>query len=409
DAAKGAATSVAPDQWRAGTYRGSKAYPVFPRVLAPGASDTQSFALGGGSGTWDVSARVLKRISTESFTWDSKPVSQESVSNFNAPEYLIDLSSKVAAHPDADLMVIRANYPRSEFDGNRDFNVDQAWRLLPYKWNDVNHDGKLWTDANGNGIVDHADLPTSSNIDGFNDIDFAHSEMEKGEYVRYMYHRPGANALTVMVRDPAHRGADGLFLGLQHTMRNPTIPVTHFTIRVDFYENQPWPWVSAPATATVGSSLNATLTVPPGTPYGMYQGAVVLTQASKKIVIPTSVAVGATQAQDPTTHELTGSTTFGGPAAEQSDELYDNGTFFGANDWTWRAESGDWRFFFLDVPSTPPAGSLFLANTTWGQKADPSAPVEPSPYTDLDTLIFGRSANSFQLLADSVFGAPYIL
>src|SRR5262249_11767132 len=64
DAAKGAATSVAPDQWRAGTYRGSKAYPVFPRVLAPGASDTQSFALGGGSGTWDVSARVLKRIST---------------------------------------------------------------------------------------------------------------------------------------------------------------------------------------------------------------------------------------------------------------------------------------------------------------------------------------------------------
>jgi hypothetical protein len=95
--------------------------------------------------------------------------------------------------------------------------------------------------------------------------------------------------------------------------------------------------VTAPASAAAGTSFNATLTVPAGTPYGMYQGAVVLTQASKKIVIPTSVAVAATQAQDPTTHELTGSTTFGGPAAEQPEELYDNGSFFGANDWTWRS------------------------------------------------------------------------
>lgn len=408
DAAKGAATSVAPDQWRAGNYRGTK-YSVFPRLLAPGGSDTQSFALSGGSGTWNVSSRVLKRVATNSFPFTSKPVSQESVSNFNAPDYLVDLSSQVAAHPNADLMVVHANYAESEFDGNKDYNSDQAWRLLAYKWNDVNHDGKLWTDANGNGIVDHTVLPTSSNIDGFNDIDFAHSEMEQGEYVRYMYHRPGANELTVMVRDPAHRGADGLFLALQHSARNANIPITHFNIRVDFYENQPWSWVTAPATAAAGTSFNATLTVPSGTPYGMYQGAVVLSQASKSIVIPTSVAVAATQAQDPTTHELIGSTTFGGPAAEQPDELYDNGSFFGANDWTWRSESGDWRFFFLDVPAAPPTGSLFLANTSWGQKADPSAPVEPSPPTDLDTLIFGRSANSFQVFDDAVFGAPYIL
>jgi hypothetical protein len=93
---------------------------------------------------------------------------------------------------------------------------------------------------------------------------------------------------------------------------------------------------------------------------------------------------------------------FGGSdvAAAQEDFLYNNGSVFGANDWTWRAESGDWRFFFLDVPMAPPEGTLFLANTTWDGTA---------PYTDIDTLIMGRSVNHFQLFGDSVFGAPYII
>jgi hypothetical protein len=137
----------------------------------------------------------------------------------------------------------------------------------------------------------------------------------------------------------------------------------------------------------------------------MYQGSVVFTQGAKSIVVPTSVAVPAVATQDPTTKEITGSTVFGGPGQSTSDELYDNGTVFGANDWTWRAESGDWRFFFLDVPETPPAGSLFLTNTTWD---------DPAPYTDLDTLVFGKSViPAFQVLncggACPVFGGPYVL
>ena len=73
---------------------------------------------------------------------------------------------------------------------------------------------------------------------------------------------------------------------------------------------------------------------------------------------------------------------------------------FGANDWGWRAESGDWRFFFLDVPQEPAAGSLFLARTEW---------EGTSPYTDIDTLLMGRSENHFQLVGDEVFGGPYVI
>src|SRR6185437_858755 len=146
------------------------------------------------------------------------------------------------------------------------------------------------------------------------------------------------------VRNPAERTADGIFLGLQHSERSKALPVTHFQIRVDFYDNADWPWV-------------------------------------------TTATVGATATQD-ASGKLTGQLHFGGDdtAASQADLLYDNGSFFGANDWTWREESGDWRFFYLDVPATPAEGSVFLSDTTWDDAA---------PYTDLDTLVFGPSANQY--------------
>ena len=144
------------------------------------------------------------------------------------------------------------------------------------------------------------------------------------------------------------------------------------------------------------------MNVPADAPYGIYDGAVVLNGGGENIVVPVSVTVGATATQD-ANGKLTGQLRFGGAdtAASQSDLLYDNGSFFGANDWTWREESGDWRFFYVDVPGEPAEGSVFLSDTTWDDAA---------PYTDLDTLVFGPSANSYQLLGGSApFGGPYIL
>ena len=410
--AAGTKATVTPDQWRPGTYRAQNPAPtVFPHLLGPGQSASQPFGLAGGSGTYTASARILKRVATVSKDWTSKPVSQESASNFNAPDYLFDLSADIAAHPGADLMVVRANYPRAQFDGNADYAVDQAWRLLLYKFNDQDGDHTLWVDKDGDGIVDHCNATTSSNIDAFPDINFgcAANELDKGEYVRFMYHRPGANTLMGFVHDPEHRDADKIYLGFQHNNRNAAIPTTTFKVQVEFYKFQDWNWVTFPGGTSVapGGSVGATMTVPAGTKPGMYQGSVVLSQAGQKsIVIPTSVAVPAIATQDATTNEITGSTVFGGSGQSTSDELYDNGSVFGANDWTWRAESGDWRFFFLDVPRTPPAGSLFLTSTTWD---------DPAPYTDLDTLLFGRGVNrSFQVLGCGAngcpaFGGPYIL
>ena len=404
DAADAVATAagaarVAPNEWRVGDYRGDE-FPVMSHLIAPGGSDSQTFTITGG-GTWDVADRQMVRTDSESFEFSSENISQENPFNFNAPDYLMDLTERVEDHPDADLMVVRLNFPRGQFDLGADYDFDQSWRLLTYDWTDINDDGNLWTDANDNGVVNHADLPVSTNIDHNLDINFAASEMDEGEYVRFMYHRAGSNALMSFVRDPAERMSDGLFLGLQHQLKSASIPVTDFEVQIDWYENTDWAWVTTPASAS--GSFNASISVPADTPYGMYDGAIVLSQGDDSMVVPITVAVAATVEQDED-GSLTGSLQFGGAdvAEAQADLLYNNGSVFGANDWTWRAESGDWRFFFLDVPEEPADGSLFLAQTEWDGTA---------PFTDIDTLIMGRSVNHGQLIFDEIppFGAPYII
>ncbi|HKA83814.1 MAG TPA: S8 family serine peptidase [Acidimicrobiales bacterium] len=395
--AAGGRATVSPNEWRVGDYRGEE-FPVFAHTIAPGGSDSQTFTLNG-PGTWQVSDRQMVRTDSEDFSFSSSQVANEANFNFNAPDYLMDLSDRVGAHPDADLMVVRVNYPREQFDGNVDYDEDQDWRLLTYNWTDINGNGRLWADRDGDGAVDHRDLKTVSNVDGTADIDFKHSEMEKGEYVRFMYHRPGANTLMSFVRDPAERMADGLFLGLQHTTHNNAVPVTDFDVQIDWYSNADWDWVSTPASAS--GSFDASINVPADTPYGMYSGAIVLTNGTDSMVVPVEVAVAATVPQGPD-GSIAGALTFGGGdvAEAQADLLYNNGSVFGANDWTWRAESGDWRFFYMDVPQEPPPGSLFLTQTSWDGTA---------PFTDIDTLLMGRSENSFQVVGDQVFGAPYII
>ncbi|HSL32745.1 MAG TPA: S8 family serine peptidase [Candidatus Limnocylindrales bacterium] len=388
---------VTPSEWRPGDYRGDE-FDVFPRVLAAGESDSQTFELDG-SGTYQLSDRVLSKVDSETLSLTTAPISKESVHNFNVPEYLIDISDLVAAHPGADMIAISANYPYSEFDPNGDYAYDQRWRLLAFDWTDINGDGNLWTDKDGDGSVDHKDYNKSSNIDGNADVKWDSTEIDQYEYVRFSYNGPATNGLRIHVGDPAERMTDGMFIGFAHPERSQAIPVTHFSITVDFYDNVDWGWVSTPASAS--GSFDATIEVPDGTPAGMYQGAVVASRDGHDIAIPVSVTV-ATEAPQDAEGNFTGSMTFGGAdvAADQANLPYNNGAVFGATDWNWRAESGDWRFFYYDVANEPTSGSLFLVETTWQDEA---------PYTDLDTLIFGRSENHYQLMDDGAFGAPYIL
>jgi len=395
-AASGTGATVAPNQWRVGDYRGEE-YPVFTHIIAPGGSDTQTFNVGGG-GTWNVSDRQLHKTGTANLSLQTN-LANESPYTFNAPDYLIDISSLVKQNPNADVMVLRAIYPHNQLDANGDYKGDQTFRMLAYNWTDINRDGKLWVDKDHDGVVDKV-ASSQTNIDGEPLIDYPKSEIERGEYVRFAYNNPTSNSYMVQVRDPKARMADGIFLGFYHNNRNAAIPKTDFKIRVDFYTNTDWSWLTTPATAT--NSFQAKLSVPANTPYGMYQGAIQLTRGSEQMTVPVSAAVAAQPGQD-AAGNLTGVTQFGGTDTfnAQSDQLYNNGGVYNGMEWAWRPESGDWRFYYYDLLKAPPPGTVFLTDTTWDDAA---------PYTDLDTLIFGRSQNQYQLFGGTApFGAPYIL
>ncbi|MCZ7568113.1 MAG: S8 family serine peptidase [Ardenticatenaceae bacterium] len=416
---------VTPDSWQVGDFRGEE-HPAFARIIMPSQTDVQSFTIANDSDfpiSATLAARTFEQLpeATYRFTRTSAPVSRESSYNFNAPDYLYKLdTNRIPA--DADLMIVRLAVPFSQFDGNGDYNPDQLWRALVYNWTDINGDGNLWEDADGNGVVTHPNkVPYEPhNIDGSPELDWARTEIDQYEYVRFSYGHAYNNLQEVWVQEPRARMADGLFIGLQHNFRTAAIPQTDLTIEVTFYKKVDWNLlhlasteITVPANDT--ASFQATASVPPDHAYGLYEGAIEVTQTSLRrqdnvVYFPlvmqaarrAAASGGGTPAGVPAgfslvtdraivpvvvnvAAEMTGTMVFGGSEAGQTTSLYNNGGIRGGFDWSWRNESGDWRFFFFDVPSAPAEGTQFIVRSEWAD----------SMPTDLDALIFGPTSDRF--------------
>ena len=195
-----------------------------------------------------------------------------------------------------------------------------------------------------------------------------------------MYHRPGLEHAQSFVRDPAGRMADGFFLGLQHPDRDSAID-DHGLQDPDRLLRERRLAVAEHPEHGVGILRRRASTYRPRRRTGC------TTAPSCSRTAPTTSSCRSRWPSRPTSPQdasgkINGNLRFGGAdvATAQSNMLYNNGAVFGANDWTWREESGDWRFYFIDVAKAPPPGTLFLTDTDWD---------DPAPYTDLDTLIFG--------------------
>jgi len=363
---------VSPEAWYVGDYRGTE-YPAFAQIITPGGSDNQVFTVKNYSPltiTAGLTATYYTRISE--YTFDvTAATANESPYDFNRPDYLFDVTEYAPSGipPDADLMVAEIIEPFNEFaSGNT--ALGNNWRILWYSWTDVNSDGNLWTDANTNGVVNSG-------------------EIDAGEYVRFSYGYGLHTYRQVSVKDPLARWKDGIFLGLQHRNRTASVPVSHLTIRVTFYKKTAWGWVTLPATqVTVNpastATFQATINVPADTPYGLYEGAIEVSIPAQgsysgyTTIIPVLVNVAFSG-------NLTiAPVTLGG--TPRADTRYDNGYIQGPMDWSWRPESGDWRFYFLDQTVTPPAGTRLIVRDEWGDVA---------PETDIDTLVLGPTSGAY--------------
>jgi subtilisin family serine protease len=110
-------------------------------------------------------------------------------------------------------------------------------------------------------------------------------------------------------------------------------PVT-FELAVRYYKRASWSWITN--LQFTGNLLSASLAVPSSAVPGVYGGFIEIADGDSQVMVPVSVMV-----------PIAASGNYG---ATSTDTPYANYAVYGAFDWSWRYEAGDWRTFALVIP-----------------------------------------------------------
>ncbi|MEN6371553.1 MAG: S8 family serine peptidase [Armatimonadota bacterium] len=323
----------------------------FPRAMKPGEAKMKEFtAENTGSSALEIAASGRRLLLTGEkefeFTTHNECEYFELVQS--KPDYLIDISDLVPE--DADLVRIRVSQPYRQFSltdpASRELLPSNSWMVSLLDWTDLNGDGILWQDSDGNGAVNTG-------------------EMQESEANPFMFANPWSDVIEVSARRPMSRIHDGLILGLHHDARSNFIPSTEFKVELEFYKQVPWNWLSVSSRPVVvkpgqAATVPVKIQVPNDAGAGTYVGSLQMSAKNgETVTVPVSVVVAAQSSMAPKKSSLVSGT-------DGIGDTFDNGRMFGAFDWGWRAESGDWRFYFMDVPANRPKMSSFiLANAQW--------------------------------------------
>lgn len=356
--------------WVPGDYRGLDA-PSFAHIVYPGDTWDKEFNVVNDSAVAvdvEISDAVLTLIGSEQLELTVTPdmVAGENADNFyKAFQYMIPLTATASADasmhnivipPGTDLMVVRQAFPFDEFDVDGNFAYDNRFYLMVYNWKDVDGDGIVWDDKDGNGVVNFVNDSAVTLIDYGTELvwDDPITELDRYEYGRFGYNRPTANTNELMVHDPLGRMHDGLFIGLRHLKTAGGAAVgAHLSYNIEFYSKSDAAWLSTDVTTMTvpaggSASFMGQVNVPADIPSGDYEAAIEVydTAGAFNTVIPVVIHV----AQD-----FTGANTFGGYDAylDNFGSPYNNGAVRGYQEWGWRAESGDWRMFYMDIDNAP--------------------------------------------------------
>jgi uncharacterized repeat protein (TIGR01451 family) len=297
-----------------------------------------------------------------------------------------------------------------------------------YEWQDLNRNGILWNDANGNGVVNDGELDNSP---GTTNPFVSNSSQEMNAYGLSYQIAPTTHEVRIgrvgelkpwarLTELPERGGhnADGLFIGIRHSGRTTAIPTTDITVRVTLYREVDWSamWFTDvgpgnPLRIAPGgrSDFKATFQTDCRWDPGLYEGALVLKVAKTDPLIPQIPLLFNVAMQPEGDTAATFRYQFGNdwaswPAADPPDKfLYDNNRIFGGQDWLGNGwyDQGDWRLFYADVATDTynalPPNAKSIVDTKWVAKP-----------TDLDTLVYGPTLDVFSANWPEVYG-PYDL
>ncbi|MFQ6107752.1 MAG: S8 family serine peptidase, partial [Thermoplasmata archaeon] len=442
--------SVTPNSWVPGDYHGVK-YEAYARLIRPNESDSQDFLVVNHNSTGSegilISDGVFKRMGTVNYSFTtgaeteavwtvlrmSDPFASPGVyDRFGMPLADVNLSMWL----ETELLKITVFTNQSMLDTNLDGTTDRSYFLDVYDW--------TWR---GGGFP-------NPDVTGYGDLN------------RMLIAYPDANLYEGRIHNPAQRTHDGLVIGVRPNIQpgKPGAPNIHFKVALDFYTRQDWNWLTTSTNSLAigpggSDSFTATIDVGSDATIGSYEGAVYLwgdvghkretlfnentwqfyARLSKTPVMNVTVwKDGILQAEgvDYTLYPETGIVNFSvafwpgtnitvdyqyynvttipilvnvpsditqfqfGGFPEGQDDLFGNRIHGGFGN---GKKSGDWRYYFVDVPNegqfTSPGTVKFLLDILWDYER-----------TDVNAFAFGRGGLSMFGGADfsnSRYG-PYI-
>jgi subtilisin family serine protease len=143
-------------------------------------------------------------------------------------------------------------------------------------------------------------------------------------------------------------------------------PEIQFELVFRYYRRSTWNWITNLSTSS--NTLTATIAVPADAGPGVYGGFIAVSDKGAETVIPVSVVV-----------PIVAGGTFQASSPEKTP--YTNFEVYGAFDWSWRYEAGDWRTFAVVVP---PGVSQLKIHLSW---ADPQTLIQEHLTSPLGYLL----------------------
>lgn len=356
--------------------------------IYPGESTSRNIEIYGNTSGMTVEDYMFKleNVLKYNIVVNTTEIGGDGVSHYSRPDITVVLPQSVFNY---DMVVIRAITPLNQFDANTDYYSDSWPALAVLAWKDLNGDGIFFNDSNDNGIYDYPEEWYDNEIDVIN------------------YCLSESNILEVTVGypdwkvDPA--GVERyLVIGLADLLAPYLDKVYNVTIEVQLYKKVDNPDVGTALTVidNLNANLEVNITVPNNAEPGLYYAIVKVRNAyGGELTIPVIYNV------------LTDMTRYGAHFgtsnlyAVGNRSLYDNEALGTVVDWSWRPETGDWRFYFLELPQELiDKNATFFVEVDWlNSRSDINVHVLGPSYDEFGQTLGVLAESSWGYLTDGRF------
>ena len=291
------------------------------------------------------------------------------------PDLLIPIhipgDSENQLHPETVQFRARATIQYEAFDHDLDRSSDEKVYLELFRWTDFDGDGEYHNDSDSDGMVDEGEW----------------NESDELEEVTYWWsHGPQAE---IRLGKPFEDARDGLLLGVWRNGDSPS-GMDNVRIEVDWtsfgivQDN----WISTSENAILGPNSHTkvpiTVSVPVDAQPGLHQHGIRIesqndssTNSTRAWTLPVVTNV---PWQGPFTllpKPLDGNVS--------NQTLYTESWISGAMRWSWRPESGDWRFLTVEWPEELDDDGAIILDVDWND----------NPYTDIDVLWLSETPHEY--------------